>query len=140
MADGIRKQLFDHLVASLSDVAIAKAGAEVVATPAIVIHPALDEYVTPTKMGGPEYVQVQIILELIVNRIDLEAGVSELERLFMETFAVVRVFVGSAGGGVPRWIGFGDIEQTEIGDSPALSGQYGIAVAWPLDQLGDTEI
>lgn len=105
----LRLEFAEHLRETLADSAtIYDAGAEVIATPAVVINPA-DPYMVPTSFGKRQAVQVMFDVHLITNRSDPISALAHLEELRLAVADAAKRMVPAG-----FWSAFGQWESTEV--------------------------
>ena len=109
MSDNLRLEYAAHLRERLGDAAtIYAAGAEILATPAVVINPA-DPYMVPVSFGGRPAVQVMFDVHLITNRSDPISALAHLESLRLLVTDASKKMIPAG-----FWSAFGQWESTEV--------------------------
>ena len=107
---GYRKFIADKIQAELGDgFTVYEGGADIVATPAVVVHPA-DPYIVPTTMGEDANVQVFVNLWLIANRAEPLAALDQLEEMRLKVTTAIKTGAAPIG----RWTTFGRFGATEV--------------------------
>jgi hypothetical protein len=107
---GLRADLAAHLIATLPDgVTVYNVGAEVVATPAVVITFADPAQVVTTMQAGQAGLATALNLVLITNRGEPEYAADALEDLAYQVRQALRTF--SIGTQAPTLSGLGDVAE-----------------------------
>ena len=105
---GLRAELAAHLIDQLPDgITVYNVGAEVVATPAVVITFADPAQVSTTMQAGVAGLASALNLVLITNRGEPEAAADALEDLCYQVRQALRTF--PIGTQAPTVSGFGDV-------------------------------